>query len=678
LYDFIPESRFHMRSSPLRSRSLAGATALVAVALTSCGDLLHPDRRVEGLTFEESTVTVTEGALVSLRPMVLDQDGRPFDQVPSWVEFGWSSSDPGVFDPLDREWLARGPGQATATVTFAGMVDEAVVRVNPVSMAARIPQAYLVQAVQRPDGSVPLVAGRAATLRVFATGDVVNFFQPEVEATFFVDGVEVGTRRFGLDAGGAIPGQVSEAYFESSWAVRVPGAWVRPGLSFTVELDPDAAFPLTDRERARFPTEGTRSVDVREVPEMEIRFVPIHQNQSGSTGSLAGGAAAWTEYSEQVFPIGRISRSVRSTFFTDAGSQGETDWYRIISEIWALRFLDGDDRYYYGVLRRHSGYAGLGYVGYPVSIGWDDMRTGSADPVPLAYTVFAHELGHNFGRWHAPACGPGHVDADFPHPGGVAGVYGLNHSAGVITRPSDPDLMGYCRPHWVSDYTWEGVFRFRTDLEAERRRWGFDELAGANEASDPAPDAASGPGLLVWGHVVDGRVRLEPAIAVGRARAGPASGPGPVVEGLDAAGQVVFRQVAETMTLGHGAPGSLGFSAAVPLDEAQMERVATIRVGGAGIPATSRRSARAATPDHARALAAGRAPEFALARSSRGPQVVWDAATYPLMVVRDALTGDVVAFAREGRLDLPVPADQLSFDLSDGVRSVRARPQVRR
>jgi hypothetical protein len=653
-----------MRLSLPAARAAAGAAILSTLALTACGDILHPDRVIAGLEFEEYVVTVTEGESIALRPVVVDQDGRPFDPLPVWTEFDWTSSNHGIFNPGDPAFRAGQPGQASATARFAGLAAQATVRVNPASMQARIPHAYLVQAVQRRDGTVPMVAGRSATLRVFATGDVVNFFQPDAVATFYQGDQELGTRRVGLSAGGAIPRHVDEGHFESSWAVDVPAAWVQPGLSFKVELDPDATLPLTDRPQARFPLEGTHPVDVRELPEMEIRFVPVHQSRLGTTGVITGGTARWTQYLEDVFPIGRISRDVRETFYSDAGSPGNPDWMRIIHEVRMLRVLDDDDRFYYGVLRGHREYAGLGYVGYPVSVGWDEMRIADGDHEYLAYTTFAHELGHNFGRRHAPACNPGNPDPNYPYPGGVAGVHGLHHTRDAITLPSEPDLMGYCRPHWVSDYTYEAVLKYRLELEAERRRW---DLAGA-----------PGPGLLVWGDVQGGTVRLEPAIAAERVRPTVSHEAGPVIEGFDAHGTLVFRHVATTMEPSHGPADAFAFSAVVPLDPAQMERVASIRVAGDGVPETTRRSTLARSPERVRDLAAGRAPAFALETPRRGPsEVVWDAETYPLFVVREAATGTVVAFARQGRLDLPIPAHQLRFDLSDGVRSVPARPEVR-
>jgi hypothetical protein len=648
---------------PAHAIAVSAAALAVVLALGACGDFVAPAERVpSGVGFEESVVTVTQGDPVRLRPYVVDQDGNRIDRLPVWVGFGWSTSNAAVFDP-NGSMIAGEPGQAFATATLAEHSGRATVRVNPATLAVAIPHAYLVQAVQRRDGSVPLVADRSASLRIFATGDVVNFFEPDVEVTFHIDGQEVGRERIGLTRGGSIPTRVDEGTFENSWLLDVPARWVQPGLSFSVVLDPDGRLPLVNVAGARFPAEGTRKVDVRRVPDLELRFVPIHQTRFGSTGQVsAASAASWTEFLEEVFPIAGIRRDVREVFYSDAAtSGGETDWYRLIEEIWALRVLDNDDRYYYGVLRQRGGFAGLGYVGWPVAIGWDRYDYVSNDPVALAYSTFAHELGHNFGRWHAPACGPGQVDATFPHGGGVAGVYGLHRATDRITGPSMPDLMGYCRPRWVSDHTWNHVLDFRTNMEAERRRAGIGGEAG--------------PALMVWGTVTNGEVRLEPAIAVDRALPLPAGEGDLVIEGFDAAGRTLFEHAVATMAFSHGPASTRAFSAVVPMAAGAAEQVHTIRVRGPGVREASRRGRLAASPAEAHDLTAGRAAGFSVRAGRAGStEVAWDAGRFPLLVVRDAASGSVIALARRGRIELPLPADRLSFDMSDGVRSVRARP----
>jgi hypothetical protein len=647
--------------------------ALLAVGgLSACGDLMAPaDRIPTRVVFEEDVVTVTEGEVVDLRPYVVDQHGQRFDRLPVWADFSWTSTDQAVFDPAVMDWRAAGPGLARATASIADLAGRATVRVNPRVLDAGRPRAYMVQAIQRLNGTVPMVAGRPATLRVFITGDVLNFFQPEAEVTFYRFGEELGRERTVLRGDAGIPRLLDQGSFPGSWTLDVPAAWVQPGLGYVVTADPDGILPLADRETTRFPAEGVQPVDVRVLPDLDLVFVPISQSRFGTTGTV-GNPASWTEFLEDVFPIGGITRYVRETFHTDAIHEGGTDWVRIIQEIRALRAFDDDDRYYYGVLRQHGGYAGLGYVGFPVAIGWDERWAPEADPIPLAYATFAHELGHNFGRWHAPACGAGNADPAFPYAGGHSGVYGLHRSLGAITLPSVPDLMGYCHPRWVSDYTYEGVMDFRLEVEASRRTERME---------------SAGPGLMVWGAIVDGEVSLEPALALDAARpepepAGVGAGAGAgsvIVEGFDAAGARLFRQRAAAVEFSHGPEGAASFATVVPLAEAEQARLHTIRVTGPGVREVRRQGRFAGAPGEARALAAGRAPAFTARAAARGTpgEMVWDADRYPLVVVRDADTGRVLALARQGRLSLPGPVERLRFDVSDGVRSVRARPEAR-
>ena len=61
-----------------------------------------------------------------------------------------------------------------------------LVLANPDEVKVEVPAVYLTQGAQSLDGGVPLVAGRQALLRVFATADADNDFDPRARATFYV------------------------------------------------------------------------------------------------------------------------------------------------------------------------------------------------------------------------------------------------------------------------------------------------------------------------------------------------------------------------------------------------------------------------------------------------------------------------------------------------------------
>ncbi|HEU0077519.1 MAG TPA: hypothetical protein VFQ76_07700, partial [Longimicrobiaceae bacterium] len=56
--------------------------------------------------------------------------------------------------------------------------------------------------------------------------------------------------------------------------------------------------------------------------------------------------------------------------------------------------------------------------------------------------------------------------------------------------------------------------------------------------------------------------------------------------------------------------------------------------------------------------------------------VRWDATAYPMAMVRDARTGEILALARGGAAELRAGAGEVEVVLSDGVRSSTRRVAV--
>jgi hypothetical protein len=71
-----------------------------------------------------------------------------------------------------------------------------------------------------------------------------------------------------------------------------------------------------------------------------------------------------------------------------------------------------------------------------------------------------HELGHAHGRGHAP-CAPGGgisgVDGRYPYSGGDTSTWGWDLRSNKLHPPSAKDIMGYCEPAWISDYTYNAL-----------------------------------------------------------------------------------------------------------------------------------------------------------------------------------------------------------------------------
>jgi hypothetical protein len=327
-------------------------------------------------------------------------------------------------------------------------------------------------------------------------------------------------------------------------------------------------------------------------------------------------------------------------------------WGTILSEIFALQQAEGTGKYFYGVVKTKygSGVAGIGYVGQRGAVGWDRLPSGDG--------VLAHEVGHNLSLQHAPCGSAGSPDVNFPYAGGLIGVWGLDLSSLALKSPSSPDLMGYCGgSNWISDYHYQKALSFRQNTPG-------------------AVMAGPEPGLLVWGRIANGAVTLEPAFEM----SAPASVPvrrGPYqLEGLDDRGTILFSHAFDGDLVADLDGEQRQFAFVIPLNASRADRLARLRVRG-GIRTVEWASAAALG-------AQGRGQVVMLQQqpatngtasmvASGAVRLRWNAADYPMALVRDAATGEILSFARNGDATVGVSGRALDVTFSDGVRSRQER-----
>jgi hypothetical protein len=517
----------------------------------------------------------------------------------------------------------------------------------------RIDGLYLTQATQAYNGLVPLVAGRDAYLRAFAVANQSNAAQPPVRVRLYSGSTLLQTYTIAATQT-SVPTAVAEGTLGSSWNLLVPGSLVQPGLRVLADIDPANGTPESNEADNQFPVTGSSSaVDVRTLPVFSLRFVPVRQQVNGLQGNVTdANKETFLVDARKVLPIGASSVDVRAIYTTTApaleSGNGNGAWGTILSEVLALRSADASTRYYYGVVKTSygAGIVGMGYVGGSsrTAIGWDVMTN--------APRTVAHELGHNMSRLHAPCGGVGNPDPNYPYAGGTLGVFGLDLATLIVKLPTMPDLMGYCQPGWISDYNWKAMMTYRA--------------AGANNA--PEALVAGGGGLLVWGRVTDDGIVVEPAFRV-PAGAGLAPVAGPHRLDLLADDGSLLRSVRFEATEVADLPGGAErhFAFVIPLDAASESRLGALRVSS---------GARTAVRT---AVAGGGEPVHDLARlDGEQVQVRWDSARYPMVMVKDAATGQVLSFARGGAARLWARGGDFQLTFSDGVKSVTRAARVLR
>jgi hypothetical protein len=525
---------------------------------------------------------------------------------------------------------------------------------------------YLVQSVQSYGDTVPLVAGRDAVARVFVRASATNTATPAVRLRLYQGAGTTPVQTWTVPAPRAsVPTTIREDSLGWSWNQLVPGALLQSGARLVADVDPANAVVETDETNNGFPLSGSpATLDVRTVNPFTIRFVSVRTAGNNATGTVT--SANRTQFLAtfaKMYPVVAINSDVRSAVYTTTttdtlqSNNANGAWSTVLSEINALRAADGFAGYYYGVVRAGygSGTAGVGYVPGRAAIGWDRLPSGDG--------VAAHELGHNLSLFHAPCGGAGGADPSYPYAGGATGIYGLDVAAMTLKTPSLTDLMGYCNGNWISDYHYLKVLNYR-QLNASA-------LVAASRRE---------PGLLVWGRIEDGVVTLEPAFEVQAPVRLPSGRGAYALEALDASGRVLYGGAFDGDLVADQEREVRHFAFVVPL--ARLGAYARVQVRGGF--AASVRASRAAESAGAQAVdrtaVLRRQPASGIEAAHEGGdrlRLRWDAGAYPMALVRDAATGEILSFARGGDAVLESGATTLDVTFSDGARSRHERLPVR-
>jgi len=540
------------------------------------------------------------------------------------------------------------PSPSTQSVTVASSA-AAAATVNYVvhssaTLNLRIDGFYITQSVQTYGRTVPLVAGRGGFLRVFVLANQANTAAPDVRARFYKAGVLLQTLTIAAPAASVPTDTVgSQGALNRTWNAALPSTLLQAGLQIVLDVDPTNLVPESDDADNSYPANATPlNLNVQTAAALNLRFVPVLRTADGTTGGVtAANAAQYADQTVRIHPLAVVNVDVRAPYtYSDTAqiqsNDGNSVWLKILSQINALQAAEGGTKNYYGVISvpYGSGIAGYGYVPGRAAVGWDKL--------PSASGVTAHELGHNFGRQHAPCGGAGSPDPNYPYAGGVTGQWGYDLVAGVLKPPTFTDLMGYCSNPWISDYNYSAVLNDRGAAP------GIVQLSAVRE-----------PSLIVWGRIQNGAVILEPAFeATTEARLPLVAGPN-LLQGFDAQGGESFRVAFSGTRVADAPNDEEQFAFAVPLRLVR-GTLASLRLEARGQQMELRGTG---------ALASGTPQGLTLERQGQRTTVRWNSTAYPLAVVRDAATGRILSLAHDGQVTVDA-GGALDVTLSDRARSV--------
>lgn len=280
---------------------------------------------------------------------------------------------------------------------------------------------------------------------------------------------------------------------------KLAGEQVTPGLQYSVGLfepnSPDAPAPA---DPPRIPTSGVDDFGVPEGP-MELELVIV---------DAGGGLPAQArEIAEQFFlemvPIANLKLSYHPETLSSNGAD------QCLNRLIDLRSSDnpGPHVYYLGIA---GGGGGGGVSGLADDTPWsEDSRASCTEVIGGSWmetmlNFGLHEVGHAMGSEHTSGCGAGGT-IDPPSEfvvGGRARImtqgYGITDDA--LYETGLDDIMNYCIPQWVSQFTFEN-WRVRASVVSRfRRPRGIDdEIAGVpHYRQETLRGLVSRDGLISW------------------------------------------------------------------------------------------------------------------------------------------------------------------------------------
>ena len=421
------------------------------------------------------------------------------------------------------------------------------------SILASIPVVYLTQATQNRQAEVPMIAGRDALLRVFPVADAENYFDSEVRATLYQDDQEVHSGTMALSGRLGIGVDIDESRLDRSYAARIPGEVLVPGVALVVELDPEGKLPLKEGSQRRVPETGALAVEIREMPVMELTIVPVKIAGKSDSAVVAAVRALTYDSPElkdfrTMIPVGEVDFSVREPITVKS-----REWNnRALEILEALRKADGAEGYYLGICDCRGGVAELG---------------GKVSRSELDSYIMAHEIGHNLSLLHAPCGSPaGFLDDNYPYAGGRTGTWGYDTETGELRTPRVPDLMSYCEPPWIGDYGYLIAMEHRLSVE--------NGVSGRSTRGDRRV-----PTLLLWGRAGPAEVTLRPATVLNAIPSIPDGGPYRVT-GRAVGGETLFSVSFTPMV--EAESGTEHFVITLPVDPAWLGSLASITLSGPG------------------------------------------------------------------------------------------------
>lgn len=392
-----------------------------------------------------------------------------------------------------------------------------------------------------------VVQGKRSLVRVFA--DTITGYRPH--AVRGVLAVQNGSAVTELVSERSLTAASTDQDASSTFTFDVPAAQIGPSTQISVTLE-EAACGSTSTAVARdvrAPASGLQALGATPTGKLKVVIVPVN----------VGGRVPPTTEKElkgirdmllAYYPVPEVEVTVRRplSWATSVPASDQRAWSNVLNAVMRERGTDrpSSDTYYFGLMQPAPTFPGYCARGCILGIAPQTTRVQASAQVGLGVyfgdsaaainqsgETVVHELGHAHGRGHAPCAQGGSiagVDTRFPVAGGNTGVWGWDSRNGSLYPPTHKDVMGYCRPNWISAYT-------------------YTALAVRSQAVNTRALLQGPNASLRWHNLIayeDGTTRWG-----GNTEVGPPGGDVEAAKVLDAAGNVVAEIEVVRMQLSH-------------------------------------------------------------------------------------------------------------------------------
>ena len=304
-----------------------------------------------------------------------------------------------------------------------------------------------------------IVAGRDALVRIFVSLDA-SWAPREISIRL---NLVTGSQTYSLFTKKHISSVSIQSSMDSTVQLSVPASMIGSDTRFAVEAVECSANSQGSLLSPRFPNAGYAALQARETGSLKIALVPISV-EGWDPDTSESALSLYRQSLESMYPITEATLTVIDGLSIAA----DFDWSILLDDLRARRAADApaDDVFYYGLIRpsrilrdycHGECTTGIGYLSDSLP-GHEDFQVASGVGFTdeFSFVTMTHELGHTLGRGHTPCDVAG--DENYPYPGGLIGSWGYDRRTGTLYDPADTfDIMGYCTPPWISNYTYQGM-----------------------------------------------------------------------------------------------------------------------------------------------------------------------------------------------------------------------------